>query len=135
MLISAGEMKAQVSIEFMILISILALLFILYTQNSLSLQRDMITIKVDQDAKKLSDKIAFEINTAVKSGDGYERRFYVEDSFGGISDFNISVKNYAVTISWGQRSVSSQITTKNITGNVSKGWNLIENGVGNIYVS
>jgi len=135
MLILAGKMKAQVSIEFMILIFLLALLFILYTQNSLSLQKDMVTIKVNQDAKKVSDKIAFEINTAVKSGNGYERRFYVENSFAGISNFTISVENYAVTINWSQKSVSSQITTKNITGSINKGWNLIENSGGNIYVN
>lgn len=128
-------MKAQVSVEFMILILLLSLLFILYTQNSLSLQKENIAIKIDQEAKKLSDKIAFEINTAVKSGSGYQRRFFVENTFAGISEFDISVQNYGVTVSWSQKSVSSQITTKNITGNVSKGWNLVENRAGIIYVS
>jgi hypothetical protein len=135
MLTSAGKMKAQVSMEFMILIFLLVLLFVLYTQNSFSVQKDMITIKIEQDAKQVSDKIAFEINTAVSSGNGYARRFYVENSFSGISDFTISVENYEATISWSQESVSSQITTKNITGVISKGWNLIENRVGDIHVS
>lgn len=132
---SAGKMRAQSSVEFMILISILLILFILYTQNSLSLQKDMISIKADQEAKKLSDRIAFEINTAVKSGDGYERSFFIESSFAGISDFDVSVKDYEVKVAWSQNFVTSQIVTKNTTGNVVKGWNLIENRDGVIYVS
>ena len=128
-------MKAQVSVEFMILISILLLLFILYTQNSLSLQKDMIILRSDQEAKELSDKIAFEINTAVNSGTGYERNFYVKKTFAGISNFNILVENYEVKITWSQNSVISQIVTKNTTGDVGKGWNLIENRDGAIHVS
>lgn len=131
----AGRMKAQVSVEFMVLISILLILFILYIKNSLSLQKDMTAIKIDQEAKKLSDRIAFEINTAVKSGNGYKRNFFVENSFAGISNFNIFVDNYEVKLVWDQDFVTSQIVTKNITGDVGKGWNLIENRDGVIHVS
>ena len=128
-------MKAQVSFEFMTLILILSILLLLYVQNGLSLQKENISIAVDQEAKKLSDKIAFEVNTAVKSGSGYQRRFFVESSFAGISDFTISVQNYEVVVSWAQKFVSSQITINNITGSVDKDWNLIENKAGIIYVS
>ena len=132
---SVGKMKAQASVEFMILISVLIIIFILYTQNSFSLQKDMTTIKASQEARDLSDKIAFEINTAVKSGDGYKRNFYVDRSFAGIVDFDILVENYEVKIIWYQDSVTSQMVTKNTTGAVDKGWNLIENIDGVIHVS
>ncbi|HKZ45501.1 MAG TPA: hypothetical protein VJ343_02240 [archaeon] len=128
-------MKAQVSVEFMVLILILLLIFILYVQNGFSLQKDNISIGIDQEAKRLSDKIAFEINMAVKSGTGYQRRFLVGESFAGISNFDISVNDYVVSISWNQRYVGSQITTRSINGTVDKGWNLIENKDGVIYVS
>jgi len=95
----------------------------------------MIKIESNTEAKRLSDKIAFEINTAVKSGNGYGRNFFIENSFAGISNFQIFVDNYIATVQWSGGLVNSQILTKNITGTVNKGWNFIENKNGYIYVS
>lgn len=128
-------MRGQISIEFMIFVTILALIVIALLWNNLSLQNRMIGIKTNVEAQKLSDSIAFEINAAVKAGDGYERDFYVENSFFGISNFNISVEEYYASIDWSERSVSSRIITKNITGTISKGWNQIKNVNGEIIVS
>jgi len=128
-------MKAQVSVEFITLISILLLLLILFVWNSFSLRMEMITLSSDTEAKKLSDRIAFEINTALKAGNGYSREFYVEKSFAGISDFDILVSTYSISIKWSQGSVSSQMLTENIIGNVKKGRNFIENKNGEIHVS
>ncbi|MEM7825092.1 MAG: hypothetical protein QXO27_03925 [Candidatus Aenigmatarchaeota archaeon] len=128
-------MKSQVSIEFMILVSILLLIFVFLLGGGSYLRNDMMSVKIKNEAKKLSNDIAFEINTAVKTGNGYSRRFYVSDSFAGIYNYSIEIENYLVTISWIGGSVYSQIVTKNITGDVKKGWNLIENKNGVIYVS
>lgn len=95
----------------------------------------MITLSSDTEARKLSDRIAFEINIALKAGNGYSREFYIEETFAGISDFDILVYSYSIVIKWSQGSVSSQILTENITGSVKKGWNFIENKNGEIYVS
>lgn len=128
-------MIAQVTIEFMVIVSILLFLLLLFVWNSFSLQKEMIALRSYTEARKLSDRIAFEINTALKTGNGYSRNFYVEDSFAGISDFDILVDNYSVLIKWSQGLVSSQILTENITGSVKKGWNFIQNKNGAIYVS
>lgn len=128
-------MKAQVSVEFMAFVSILLLLLLLFVWNSFSLQKEMIALRSDTEARKLSDRIAFEINTALKAGNGYSRNFYVEDSFAGISDFDILVNSYSVVIKWSQGSASSQILTENITGSIKKGWNFIQNKNGEIFAS
>jgi hypothetical protein len=117
------------------LVSILLLIFIFVIGGNSYLRENMTTTRIYTEAKKLSDEIAFEINTAVKIGDGYTRRFYVEDAFAGIYNFNIEVEGYLVKIKWNDGFVSSQIVTNNITGNVTKGWNLVENNNGIINVS
>ena len=128
-------MKGQISIEFMIFVTILTVIVTAFLWNNLSLQNRIVGIKTNVEAQKLSDSIAFEINAAVKAGDGYERNFYVENNFFGVSNFDISIAEYSVFIDWSDRSVSSRIITRNITGKVSKGWNKIKNINGEIIVS
>jgi hypothetical protein len=128
-------MRGQVSVEFMTLVFILIAIFTFFLWDAASLDTTIIGIKSDSEAKRLCDRIAFEINSAVRAGDGYKRNFYVEENLYGISDFNITVGEYSVFIDWNKKSTSSSISTKNIAGDVSKGWNLIKNNRGNISVS
>ena len=108
---------------------------LLFLWNNLSLDYKMIDIKSNIEAKKFCDEIGFEINAAVKAGDGYERDFYVKNNFFGASDFDNYVRNYSVSINWDKKSVSCRIITENITGTISKGWNQIKNVNGEIIVS
>ena len=127
-------MKAQLSIEFIILISILLIIFTVFLFSGTSTRSRLIGIKSRLEAKELSDSIAFEINTAVRAGNGYERRFYVKDSLFGVSDFSISVEGYYVFVDWDKSSVSSSVITDGIVGSMSKGWNMINNTNGVIHV-
>jgi len=127
-------MKGQASVEFMVLIGVLMVILAVFLWSNMSLQSRLLGIKTKVEAQELCDKIAFEVNTAVRSGDGYKRGFYVEKNFFGVSDFDISVGNYAVFVDWKQGSVVSSIITKNITGTMTKGFNTIENKNGDIYV-
>lgn len=128
-------MKSQVSTEFMILVSVLLVIVTIFLWTNTSMGYEIIGIKSNTEAKKLSDRIAFEINSATRIGDGYKRSFYVDENLYGISNFTISVEEYFVSVEWDERSVSSSIITKNITGTIHQGWNLIENIEGVIYVS
>ena len=96
----------------------------------------MIGIKSNVEAQQLCDKIAFEVNSAIRAGDGYKRTFYIEDTLYGVSDFEIFIEEYAVYIDWDSNSVVCNIITKNITsGSVDKEWNTIENINGVLYVT
>jgi len=130
-------MKGQAAIEFLVYVGVVALIMAFFLWNSLSLQNQSMNTKIDAEAKKLCDTIAFEINSAVRSGNGYNRKFFVPNSFSGITDFTITVSGYAVSMDWGSKSVSSSIITKNITNTnvINKGFNFIENKNGNIYVN
>jgi hypothetical protein len=130
-------MRGQAAIEFMIYVSIMALILAIFLWSDTSLQNRMIGIKTVTEAKNFCDNIAFEINNAVRTGDGYRRKFYVQDSFYGVSTFTISVGNYSVYLDWKNNSASSSIIIKNLTNTntITPGFNLIENRDGEVYVN
>jgi hypothetical protein len=128
-------MKGQAGIEFLVFVSILVLIFTFVLWNDASLQNQLNGIKMNVEAKNFCDKIAFEINSAVRSGNGYSRKFYVEKEFFGVSNFQISTGDYSIFIDWNKGSTSSNIIIKNITGAINKGFNFIENRDGEIYVT
>ena len=104
--------------------------------SNLSLQNRLIGIKSNVEAQELCDGLAFEINAAVKAGDGYERSFLVEDSIYGAADFSISIANYSVFIDWNDKSVVSNIVVRDINGTIVKGsWNVIKNINGEVNVT
>ena len=128
-------MIGQVSTEFMIFVSILVVMMTIFLWSNTSMSYQAIGIKSDTEAKKLCDRISFEINSASRAGNGYKRNFYVDENLYGISDFTISVSEYSVFVDWNEKSVSSSIIVKNITGTIHTGWNLIENKDGIIHVT
>jgi hypothetical protein len=128
-------MKGQLTVEFLILVSVLVIMFTVFTFSEASLRERTSYIKSSEETEELCENIAFEINSAVKFGDSYKRNFHVEEEIFGVSDFQISISDYAVFIDWDGRSTTCTILIKNIIGDVKKGWNLIENMNGIIYVS
>jgi hypothetical protein len=129
-------MKGQAGVEFMILISIMLIIVLIFVWNGLSTQQRVFDVKTDVEAQQLCDNIAFEINSAVKAGDGYKRNFYVKNDFFGVSNFTISVSEYSVFIDWYHNSVSSSIITKNIHGIIEREKKYtIENKDGEIYAT
>ena len=127
-------MNGQVGIEFITFMVLLLIILSALLYSTSSREQELIAIRSDMDVKDLCEDIAFEINEAVRAGDGYKRRFYVKESLIGIKDFNITVSDYSVFINWNGKSRSCYIITSNFTGNVTKGWNIINNTKGAIYV-
>lgn len=127
-------MKAQVSIEFLILIFILVLVFTFFSSSTTSIKNQLNSIRIQTEARRLVNKIASEINLAVEVGDGYERRFYVENSFAGITDFSITISNYTISLEWKRGVVYSPLISSSIQGEIRKGWNVVRNVDGIIYV-
>ncbi len=129
-------MKAQTGIEFMMLIGVMLTIVLIFVWTGLNTRQEVFNNKVRVEAQKSSDYIAFEINSAVKAGDGYQRKFSVDDQIFGVSDFTISVDEYSVFIDWSGKSVSSPIITENITGTIERGNSyIIKNIAGMINVT
>ena len=130
-------MKGQAGIEFMILMSVMLTIVLIFVWNGLSTRQRVFEAKTNVKAQEFCDYIAFEINSAVKAGDGYKRNFNVENELFGISDFTINVSEYSVFVDWDGKSVTSSIVIRNITnGVIERGKKYsIENKNGEIYVT
>ncbi len=128
-------MKAQVGIEFLIYVSMLLMLITIYLYSSYSKQAELIQLKIDNDLKDIASSAAFEINSAVRAGDGYERRFNMKDYYSNIKTFNITIIGNTVEVNFGNKYYYTSLVTKNIVGNFTTEWNFIRNIGGVIYVN
>jgi hypothetical protein len=126
---------AQVSIEFISLISVLFILLILTIYYNSELYYQIYSTRILKEAQTISDQIASEINLALKAGDGYSRIFFLPTKISNTIDYSITVENYLVIVAWDNSSVQSTILTKNVTGEFLKGKNLIRNSGGIVYVN
>ncbi len=128
-------MLLQASLEFFVLISllILILLTVMYYNSSYYLQ--IYYLQVYEDARKISEAIASEINLALKAGNGYSRIFLIPEKILNSIDYNVSVSDYRVKVYWKDGEAQSVIYTKEIVGYLKKGENWIRNVDGEIYVN
>jgi hypothetical protein len=127
-------MLAQASTEFLVFVSLLLILVFLVVYKNYQSAAQLEEYKSYQEAQNLVNDIAFEINLALKAGDGYSRKFYVSKEVYGISNFTIEVSDYQVKLKWDKGEVSASIFTRNITGTIKAGENVVRNVKGEIYV-
>ena len=127
-------MKLQVSVEFLLLMSILLTLLLIVVEGNLSFTSISASSRIKNEAKNLCEMIASEINLASQLGDGYESKFFVDYSIGGVTNFSIEVGGYRVKVKFDGMEVFSPIQVEDIHGKVEKGWNLIRNVNGEIHV-
>jgi hypothetical protein len=126
---------AQVSIEFIVLVSVLVLILATVVYYNSSFYVRINAAKDYNNAQGISDQISSEINLALRIGDGYSRSFYVPGSISNSIDYNITVNDYTVVLNWNNGYVTSTVLAKNISGNLNKGQNIIRNLDGIIYVN
>ncbi|MGC9059193.1 MAG: hypothetical protein ACP5H3_02190 [Candidatus Aenigmatarchaeota archaeon] len=128
-------MLLQASLEFFALVSLLIviLLTVMYYNSSYYLQ--FYNLQIYEDARKISESVATEINLALKAGDGYSRIFQIPEKILNSIDYNVSISNYRVKVFWNSGETQSVIYTKEIFGYLKKGDNWIRNVNGEIYVN
>jgi len=91
-------------------------------------------LKEYSEAEKIANKIYTEIELAKESGDGYRRSFYLPAKL-LTYDYNVTVQSYEILITWKQNNFKIISEVENISGQITPGWNMIENKKGEIYVS
>ncbi len=127
-------MKGQVSLEFLILLSVLILVATVTFLTSGTFQTNVFEERVYSSAMEVCKKVSSEINRAIKIGDGYERDFSLEEKlFGGI-DYSVEIKNYSVIVRFDDKFASCSTLAESINGEIKKGKNVIKNENGEIYV-
>lgn len=89
--------KGQISIEFLIILTILFLVLIFSVWVYGVKNKEVNDYRINESAKLVAFSTATAINGAYLAGDGFESVVEM-DSFG--FDFNLSIEESAVTVSW-----------------------------------
>jgi uncharacterized protein (UPF0333 family) len=133
-LLSYKKNKAQVAIEFMIIISAvvffvsLLLLAIQNKEESTTYQHQIIQIK------EIALTVQNEINLASESSEGYSREFEIPQTAGN-QEYEITLDSGVVYIKTTNNKHALTLPVKEVTGNVDKGINKIKKINGDIIIS
>lgn len=94
----------------------------------------MLSIRIENDLKDLIKSAAFEINAAVRAGDGYERTFNF-NVYTSLKGYNITIIKNTIFLEYGSWNLQHNIVTDAIIGNFTNDYNTIKNVGGIVYVN
>ena len=126
--------KAQVSIEFLALVSFMVLTFVIYTPFFWQQQLDIEVEKEYMIGGKIALSVKKEIDTAVMFGSGYNRNFTLPGQISD-SDYVIAIENKILKIRWKDRATEENLIAHNISGNPKAGFNTLSNRDDVIYIN
>ena len=129
-----GTPKAQVSVEFLSLVSFMVILFLVYMPFFWMQQLDIQTEKEYLMGEKMVISVKKEIDTAVMFGPGYRRNFTLPDQIGPY-DYVILIQDKTLKLNWKDRATEENLIAHSIVGNVQPGPNTIRNEDDVIYIN
>ena len=121
--------KAQISMEFMSLVSLMVLIFIAYAPFFWQQQIDIQIESEKMVAKRVLSSLKKEVDTAVMFGDGYKRNFTLPSNIAG-SNYVILVDEdkKMIELRWKEKSTEEFLIAHEISGSPNPGQlNKIEN--------
>ena len=124
--------KSQISVEFLMLIGLAAIIAIAFQYVSLSQIIDFKSINEKEAVKDVAIKIQREILLATSVEDGYVRTFEIPDKLGD-ANYTITLQNSTLTVQSKEGLYFVRVTK--ISGNLSKGYNTINKTGGVINVN
>lgn len=126
--------KAQVSIEFLALVSFMVLTFLIYTPFFWQQQLDIEVEKEYLIGEKIALSVKKEIDIAVMFGSGYKRNFTLPEQISN-SDYVIAIENKTLKLRWKNRATEENLIAHNISGNPKTGFNTLSNLNDVIYIN
>ena len=127
------RMKAQISSEFMIFVSLSFLIAIAFSLYSIEQLNDFRKQKEDEAVKDIALKLQKELITAAVVEDGYTRSFKIPDKLDNSINYSIITKNSTITVE--SRNSLYTVSIPRVLGNASKGNNVINKTDGVIYLN
>ena len=127
-------MKAQSSVEFMILIGVMffffmGVLFVIYGNISDKNKANLDTLIVD-----LASSVKNEISIASTAGDGYTRSFNIPGLLIG-NEYSISINASSIYVRTNDGKHAVALPVANVTGQIMKGDNVIKNVNGTVFLN
>lgn len=124
--------RGEVSIEFLVFVGIILIFFIFFFGIIGVKTKEINDSTVFNDAQKISDRVADEINIAARF-EGYYREFYLPKKLVNGDDYSIIIHKdiRRVEVKWNDYSAMSTLVTEQISGDIEPEYNRIrnENGV------
>ncbi len=118
--------KAQVSAEFLMLIILMVLIFVVYVPF---LWKEQLDIEEESEyliGEKIAISLKKEIDTAVMFGPGYRRNFTLPEKIRD-SYYIIAIEDKILKITWKNRATQESLIAHEISGTPGTGRNTISN--------
>ncbi|MCX8190024.1 MAG: hypothetical protein N3F05_02230 [Candidatus Diapherotrites archaeon] len=103
-------LKAQASVEFMVLLSFLLVIFVFSISIATGQHEVFLSSKKTSEAKLLARTLASEINAVFLAGNGAEKSLFLRN-FG---DYNVAFGKHRVFVEWGGSYVSEFIIANDV---------------------
>jgi hypothetical protein len=129
-------MKAQSSVEFMAIFSLLLVVVIIATMVSVQNTSSLVESKKDMEVGRLLEYVGGRIDAAYIAGHGFSSNVTIPETILGFDyTLNISQGSNMIYISMPGSDYPRDIITDNMTGEFRKGWNTISNVEGLVVIS
>jgi len=126
-------MRAQISMEFLVVFSVMIVLFMVLFSVAGGLSRDMDAKKDKLAAMDVVDSLALYINLIYQAGDGASLNVSLAPAIGGAS-YNLSVMNRSVLVFWKDSVYSSPLLASSVNLSVSNYTDLFIRNAGGVVV-
>jgi len=126
--------KSQGAAEFLVLVGVVMLFFVIFTIAINDNLSEKIREKQNRLVKEVGKILQDEINFASKSTNGYHRSFNLPVDLNG-REYNISIAEKLVYLITEDNRDAIALTIPNVTGQPIKGNNLIKKEGGNIFLN
>lgn len=125
-------MRGQVALEFIALVSVVAVILAIFSIVSFNEQRVLQRERVSAEGWLVCKTVALEANSAASIGDGFQHVFYLPEKLDYSRDYSLSVSGVerVVRAEWGFGSCSLPLVATSFVGSPAKGYNNISNSGG-----
>ena len=126
------HIKAQIAIEFILLVSVAFVILIIFLTSVRSQATDLNKRKDFVLVKDLAYKVQYEINIATQVKSGYNRTFFIPEKLDN-KEYTINIEKNEITIRL--EKLEFVLDIPEINGNINKGNNQIKNLGGVVYLN
>ncbi len=130
---NGGKRRAQVSIEFLMVIAFMIMAFSVYFAYLSERSLKYADIEKKSTAESIAHYVAETLDSALLVGDGFSRVVELPPTIKG-EDYSINITNGLVIVSFNEYVVYSPTLVKSIVGTIKPGKNTISNVGGVIHV-
>jgi hypothetical protein len=126
-------MKAQASVEYIILLVVLLGTMTVVLAMSISSTNEINRVNSELEAKNLLDDLVNKINLAVMEGNGFRINITLPQTMLGLN-YSVDIDSGTVIVNFVNNTYFRGTLTSNITGTFEKGENTVRNSNGEILI-